>query len=106
MTGDLKYAFRMLLKSPAFSGVVIVTVGAGTDNTARNVTAARVSANFFSVLGLPPALGRTFTADEDREGGPAVVIISDDFWRQNLGASSNVIGANLTINERTYTIVG
>ncbi|MGZ4985633.1 MAG: ABC transporter permease, partial [Chthoniobacterales bacterium] len=63
-----------------------VVVGGINGEPARNVQAARVSANFFSVLGLPPARGRNFTEEEDRAGGPAAVIISDDFWRDNLNA--------------------
>src|SRR5207248_9006431 len=62
------------------------TVGLNDGSPVQTVPAARISANLFSVLGLPPAQGRTFTSEEDREGGPAVVIISDDFWRNNLNA--------------------
>src|SRR5438477_12252550 len=70
--------------SEIFEGLVAatglnVTVGAIGGNSARSVQAARITSNFFSVLGLPPALGRNFSTEEDRPGGPAVVIISDDF---------------------------
>src|SRR6266576_5183432 len=57
-----------------------VTAGVIADHPAQNIPAARVTATFLSVLGLSPALGRNFTEDEDREGGPAVAIVSDDFW--------------------------
>jgi hypothetical protein len=65
-----------------------VTMGSTNGEPARNVQAAHISANFFSVLGLPPARGRNFTAEEDRPGGPAVVIISDNLWRNALSLQS------------------
>jgi putative ABC transport system permease protein len=83
-----------------------VTVGALSGNSARNIQAGRITANFFSVLGLPPALGRNFTAEEDRPGGPAVVIISYDFWRQYLGEQPNPVGATLSIDGVPHIIVG
>ena len=83
-----------------------VTVGALDENPAENVSAARVSANFLSVLGLPPARGRNFSADEDRENGRAVAIVSDDFWRQHLGARTDVIGSSIVIDGVSRTIVG
>ncbi|MDQ2869003.1 MAG: ABC transporter permease, partial [Verrucomicrobiota bacterium] len=83
-----------------------VVVGGNNGEPARNVQAARISANFFSVLGLPPARGRSFTAEEDREGGPAAAIISDDFWRDSLNARADVIGSMLTLDGVPHTIVG
>ncbi len=83
-----------------------VVVGSTKGEAARNIVAARISANFFSVLGLPPARGRNFTPEEDREGGPAVVIVSDDFWRHNLAARADVLGSTLTLDSVPHTIVG
>ena len=83
-----------------------VTVGVIGGNPARSVQAARVTSNFFSVLGLPPALGRNFSTEEDRPGGPAVVIISDDFWRQCLGGQSDVLGATLSLDGIPHTVIG
>jgi putative ABC transport system permease protein len=83
-----------------------VTVGASRGNSARTVQASRISANFLSVLGLPPALGRNFTAEEDQAGGAPVAIISDDFWKQYLGGQPNVLGITLTLDGVPHTIVG
>ena len=83
-----------------------VTVGAIGNNPARSVAVARISTNFFSVVGLPPALGRAFTAEEDVEGGPHVVIISDDFWRQQLGGRTDVLGTTISIDGNVRTIIG
>ena len=83
-----------------------VTVGSVNGESARNVQAARISASFLTTLGLQPALGRNFTVEEDREGGPPVAIISDDFWRSNLAARSEIVGSTLTLDGVPHTIVG
>jgi putative ABC transport system permease protein len=83
-----------------------VTVGAIGNNPARSVAAARISANFLSVVGLPPALGRAFTPEEDIVGGPRVVIISDDFWRQHLNGRPDVLGATISIDGNPHTVIG
>jgi putative ABC transport system permease protein len=83
-----------------------VVVGGFNGEPARNVQAARVSANFFSVLGLQPARGRNFTVEEDRSVGPPVAIISDDFWRDNLNARSDIVGSTLMLDGVPHTIVG
>jgi len=85
---------------------VDVTVGLSDGAPPQTVSAARISANFFGVLGLPPALGRTFMQDEDRPDGPAVAIISDDFWREALNSRPDVLGTSITLDGRPYTIVG
>jgi predicted permease len=83
-----------------------VTVGAKDGNSARTLQVARISANFLSVLGLPPALGRNFTQEEDRPGGGSVAIISDDFWKQYLGGQRDVLGATLILDGLPHTVVG
>jgi putative ABC transport system permease protein len=83
-----------------------VTVSPGADEPARGTPAARISSNFFTVVGLQPMLGRNFAAGEDQPGGPHVVIIGYDFWRQNLGGRSNVLGQTIQLDDAAYTIVG
>src|SRR5829696_1671595 len=64
---------------------------------AENVTAPRVSANFFSVLGVDPVLGRTFQAGEDQQGGPKVTILTYGLWQRRFGGDPGVIGKAVTI---------
>jgi predicted permease len=66
----------------------------------------RVTYGYFELLGVVPVLGRTFTRDEDRTGGPAVVIISNDLWQERFGSDPRVIGRRLTLDGRAHTIVG
>jgi predicted permease len=63
--------------------------------------------DYFRVLGVRPAVGRFFSADEEAiEVGKPVAVISHAFWRNRLGGASDVLGRNLTINRMRLTIVG
>jgi putative ABC transport system permease protein len=66
----------------------------------------RVSADYFRVLGVPPALGRDFTSRDDVVHGANVVIISDGLWQGRFGGDPAVIGRAVTLNSALYTIVG
>jgi putative ABC transport system permease protein len=70
------------------------------------VAAARVSANFFNVLGVRPAMGRVFSTAEDQPGGPDVVLVSHSFWMRALGGAANAIGQHLTLDSRDYSVIG
>lgn len=66
-----------------------------------------VSGNYFSVLGLRPALGRFFALEEDRAAQAApVVVVSYAFWTAHLGADSSVVGHRVSVNGRPYTLIG
>jgi predicted permease len=64
------------------------------------------SATIFPALGVNALLGRTFTPDEDRRGGPPVVLLTSNFWKSRFGASPAVLGSTITLSERLYTVVG
>jgi len=99
----------MAEKSQTFSGLAAFTnesfnfTGRGEP---EQLNAARASRNFFDVLGLRPAAGRFFLADEDRQGGRDVVVISHEFWTRRLAADPAILGQSLTLDSREYTIVG
>jgi putative ABC transport system permease protein len=65
-----------------------------------------VSANLFPMLGVTPARGRAFLPEEDRTGGPPVVIVSQGLWQRRFGGDPNVIGKTLTLGGNSLTIVG
>ena len=73
---------------------------------ARQFTGAFASANYLSVLGVPVQLGRFFSAEEDRRGGPDVVVLSDNYWRNHLAADPAVLGRVLKIDGRPHTVIG
>jgi len=73
---------------------------------AERVRGRRCSVNLFSVLGVAPALGRNFLPGEDEPGASPVVMISAGLWQRRFGGASDVAGKSLTVDDRSYTIVG
>src|SRR5262245_35797375 len=179
MLSDFKYALRMLVKSPGFSAIAVVTlalgIGANTaifsivnavllrplpypeadrimvlnessgpgqdysvalpdyfdwrnDNTvfehlaathkeSRNlsgipgrdpehISCASATRNFFNIVGLPPEIGRTFSADEDKVGAPPAVVISDRLCQRAFNRTPAVLGRAITLHDQSYTVIG
>lgn len=78
----------------------------GGDGEPLLLAGRRVSASFLDVLGVAPARGRAFEPDEDRPGGPDVILLSDRLWRDRLGADPSILGSTLPIDGRPFTVVG
>jgi putative ABC transport system permease protein len=72
----------------------------------ERVTSGMATASFFSLLGVHPVVGRTFLPQEDRPGGPAVVILSFALWKRRFGGDPSVVGRGLNLDDKTYTVVG
>lgn len=177
MLQDLRYAFRMLLKHPGFTTVVVLTLALGIganvalfsvvngvllkplpypdpdqlvtfhqskpnfdmgampypnflDVQSQNQTFASmaisrstgfsllgageperlrgryVSADFFSVLGLQPELGRTFTREDDKEGGAPVVVITAELWTRKFAGAPDITQKSMTLDDKSYAIIG
>ncbi|HTA71766.1 MAG TPA: ABC transporter permease [Bryobacteraceae bacterium] len=68
--------------------------------------AARVSANFLDILGVQPALGRSFRPEEDQHGGPPVAMISSGLWSRRFGSDPGAAGRTATLDSTTYTVIG
>ncbi|MEY2882024.1 MAG: hypothetical protein RLZZ15_4404, partial [Verrucomicrobiota bacterium] len=66
----------------------------------------RVTPSFFPTLGVAPALGRNFTPDEDAPNGPAVVLLSHEFWQTRFGGRASVVGENIQLNGAPWQVVG
>jgi putative ABC transport system permease protein len=77
----------------------------GGDQPER-ISGRQVSSEMLDVLGVAPAIGRNFSLDEDREGAPAVVIVTDSLWKRRFGSDPNVLDKTLTLNDESYQIVG
>jgi putative ABC transport system permease protein len=65
-----------------------------------------VSAEFFSLLGVKPLVGRDFLAEEDRPGATPAALLSYGFWQRRFDADPSIIGQQLTLNNQSYTVVG
>jgi len=72
----------------------------------EKVKQAFVASRFLQVWGVAPALGRDFSPEEQRFGGPDAILISDRFWRNRFGASPGALGKKLRINGYSFSIVG
>jgi putative ABC transport system permease protein len=70
------------------------------------VDVARVSTDFFAVVGIPPFLGRGFISGEDQGGGAKIAVLGEKLWRQRFGADQNVIGQSISLNDESYSVVG
>ena len=68
--------------------------------------ALRVSADFFRVLGVHPTLGREFTREETQPGSAPSLILGNSAWRSTFGASPEIIGKQVKLNQDIYTVVG
>jgi putative ABC transport system permease protein len=75
------------------------------DNPER-LMGMRVSANFFTVLGVSPVVGRAFLPEEDKAGAQRVVILSHGLWQRRFGLDAGIIGKSLTLNGEAYTVAG
>jgi putative ABC transport system permease protein len=73
---------------------------------AERITGGYATMSLFPLLGVQPAMGRTFRPEEDRPGGPPVAILSHAFWKRRFGGDPSVIGKALTLDADTYTVVG
>jgi putative ABC transport system permease protein len=113
-TVDQSDAMVMLYQSQAraFDGVAAWRFDDGdlgpseAGQAAVRVRGARVTANFFDVLGVRPAFGRGFAPGEDRPGAGRVVVVSHRIWRERLHGDPRAIGRQVVVNDVPRTIVG
>ena len=81
-------------------------IGIGEKGDTRRSMASVVSSNYFSVLGVAPTVGRGFLPEEETPGRPAnVAVVSDGYWKRH-GRDPAVLGSQILINNRPFTIVG
>ena len=94
---------------PAISSMALieaVTFNMTGHGIPRQINAVRVSADFFSLMGISPQLGRTFLPQEDQLGRDHEVILSDQFWREVFGSNPEIIGRSVILDNTPYTVVG
>lgn len=94
----------------AMAAIWVVPGGGGAtmtsaDGTPETVPAQSVTPQFFDVLGVKPLLGRLFLPSDDSQD-PDVVVVSEGFWRNRLGADPAVVGRSVTLDGRPLTLIG
>jgi predicted permease len=113
-TGELYFSYPMYRdlrdQNQVFSGMLAMfpaQVGVQWRNTPSLAKSELVSGNYFSLLGVKPAIGRLFAPDDSAtRGASPLVVLSYRYWAQHLGADSAVINQTLLINGSPFTIVG
>jgi predicted permease len=81
-------------------------VSAGGGKLPEKVDAAWCSWNFFATLGVQPALGRAFTAEDDRPGAAASVLLTYPFWKRRYGGDPAILGKTIWLDAKPYTVIG
>ena len=77
-----------------------------SDGEPEEITGQYGTTNLFSVLGTNPVLGRTFAEDDGREDQPRVIVISYGLWQRRFGGDRQIVGHQISLNERPATIIG
>jgi len=91
---------------------VTLTLAAGDDGIfttsagPRELPGMDVSAGYFSIFRVSPIMGRTFSAEEDRPGGPKVVVLHETLWRREFNADASILGKAITIDGTPHTVIG
>jgi predicted permease len=91
-----------------FTDIALTQPAAATlsgDAEPEQVPVRKTSANLWGVLGVNPLIGRVFTEEED-EKGVRVVVISHGLWQRRYGASSDIVGRTITVNDVAYEVIG
>ncbi len=78
----------------------------GTGEPVERITGMQASSEIFSVLGVPPALGRPFTAEEDRPGAGKLILLSDTLWKTRFQADRSILGSKIILDGAPYTVIG
>ncbi|MCC7127015.1 MAG: ABC transporter permease, partial [Acidobacteria bacterium] len=86
----------------------MVSTSISIDNQTERVEAEMVSGNFFTMLGVPPALGRVFSSQEDDQvyQGHPVVVLGHDYWTRRFNQDPSIVGRTILVNNYPMTIVG
>ncbi|MBV9009705.1 MAG: ABC transporter permease [Verrucomicrobia bacterium] len=82
------------------------TINVTYHNNPQRYTGSYTTEDLFKIIGVAPALGRDFTAEDNKPGAPKTAILSDEIWRRDFEADPNIVGQNVTINGKPATIIG
>lgn len=96
-------------RSKTLDGVAVYQMDFGTftvNGQTQSVEGMRVDRHFFSLLGVAPALGREFTAEDERHGAPGSVILSYAFWQRRFALDPKILWHEVSLDKQTYTVVG
>ena len=96
-------------QSRSFSGMAAYTRTAGTLAQAEDAQALEgvaITPEIFDVLGIPPLLGRGFNQEEAKDQGPRVIVLTHSLWQRAFGGDQKILGQQITLSARSYTVIG
>src|SRR6195256_377709 len=82
------------------------TINVTYKNTPQRYTGGYVTQDMFKIIGVAPAMGRDFTAEDNKAGAEKVTILGDEIWRRDFGADPNIVGQSVRINGKAATLIG
>jgi len=100
---EVKAQSQSLARIAAYSGGDMTLTGAGL---AERIVSGAVTADFFPLLGVQPAVGRNFTQEEDTPNGPRAAILGHSLWQSRFGGDPHILDRTITLNQQSYTVVG
>jgi putative ABC transport system permease protein len=96
-------------QNQSFEGMAAITTRSFNltgEGEPEKLEANTATANFFSLLGVQPMLGRGFVPEDDNPPGGKVVVVSYELWQRVLGGEASIIGKNISLNGEKYTVIG
>src|SRR5438105_5009844 len=100
---EVKAQSQSLARIAAYSGGDMTLTGAGP---AERIVSGAVTADFFPLLGVQPAVGRNCTQEEDTPNGPRAAILGHGLWQSRFGGDPAVLDRTITLDQQSYTVVG
>src|SRR5205823_10315006 len=100
---DMKAQHQLFADVAAFGAAAADLGDVGEPERLRGVNG---TVNLFATLGVKPMIGRGFVASDEPPSGTPVVIISEGLWRRRFAADPKLVGSQITLNDRRYTVVG
>ncbi len=90
----------------AASGTQPLAVNLTGSGEPERVSASAVTGNYFDTFGVTPAIGRTFTIDNEKPGSDQVTVLSHAFWQKRFGGDTDIVGKTITLDSKSYQILG
>jgi putative ABC transport system permease protein len=100
---ELRAQNHVFSETSASAGHSLTLTGAGDP---AEVKTEVVTPGYFALLGVRPLLGRTFLSEEGKRGAAPVVVLSENLWRERFGADPRILGNSITLDKRSFTVVG
>ena len=100
---DFRTGSKALAGIAEYSPLTLTLVG---DNDAVRIDVGLVTGNYFSVMGLSPVLGRSFTNNDDGKSAEPVIMLTYDYWQKRFGGDRAILGRTLRIAGKAVTVVG